>query len=140
MGFVYTPDRSAVEEFRENVTELLGEPNDAVVDALLNFASREIARVAGGEMTARWRAEDDHKKLVARVEALADHYAAQVREVEDGNGGPIPWTNTMANVVAHIRKAVAEPKPPKGFAHDPNEPSSESTVFIPARTPGDVDA
>jgi hypothetical protein len=47
------------EELREQVTELLGEPNEAVVDALLVYATNKVAHVAGAALNARWRAEDE---------------------------------------------------------------------------------
>jgi hypothetical protein len=65
-----------IEELRERVTEILGEPNEAVVDALLVFATNEVARIAGGEMTARWQAEDELKRIAKVNGAL--HRSADI--------------------------------------------------------------
>jgi hypothetical protein len=72
------PDPDAAETLRETidaeVADRLGGPNEAITDALMVFASREVARIASAEMAACWRAQDVYRKFFTDSQVGRDSY------------------------------------------------------------------
>jgi hypothetical protein len=114
---------------KRGFTPKLSKPQRALVDRAAK-ADAEVEKM-------RWRLDQavqgrDRAQLRVRelqdaqqrVIDLADDYEAQVVEVESANDGPNPWTDTITNVVARIREAVAGPTPPKGWIHVASSPSA----------------
>ena len=98
------PKPASVEELREHIEEILGTSDEAAVEAFLCFASGEIARIAGGEMVARWQAEDALKAAEAQVAALRQKLAdsERVRTKLNQTIAAAPDARDAANL-AHAR-------------------------------------